>query len=119
MALLAKRLRAARVERSLSPYELAEHAGISEQQVHGMEHGEWDMGVLALARVAQALKTHLDWFVSDVRSLQEHTEALWRKNANLTREYPADLRFASKKEILIDLGLWEPVGPTSALKHGY
>jgi transcriptional regulator with XRE-family HTH domain len=119
MTLLAKRLRAARVERSLSPHDLAEQAGISEQQVRGMERGEGDMGVLALARVARALKKNLDWFVSDVGSLQEHTEGLWRKNANLTRDYPADLRLASKKEILIDLGLWEPVGPTSAVKHGY
>ena len=119
LALIAKRLRAAREERSLSPRDLAEQAGISEQQVQCMERGQWDMGVLALARVAQALKKNLDWFVSDVRSLKEHTEGLWRQNANLTREYPADLRLASKKEILIDLGLWESVGPTSALKHGY
>ena len=46
--------------------------------------------------------------------LAEHTEGLWRKNANVTRAYPADLRFLAKKEILVDLGLWEPIGSASA-----
>jgi transcriptional regulator with XRE-family HTH domain len=118
VALLAKRLRAARVERSLSPQDLAEQAGISEQQVRRMERGESAMGVLILAGVARALKKDLDWFVSDVRTLQEHTERLWRKNANLTRAYPADLRLPAKQEILIDLGLWEPIGQASAEEHG-
>jgi transcriptional regulator with XRE-family HTH domain len=119
LALFAKRLRAAREERSLSPQDLAEQAGIFEQQVRRMERGESDMGVLALARVARALEKDLDWFVSNVRTLQEHTEALWRKNANVTRAYPADFRFPAKKEILVDLGLWEPIGSASAEKHGY
>jgi transcriptional regulator with XRE-family HTH domain len=118
VALLAKGLRAARVERSLSPQDLAEQAGISEQQVRRMERGESAMGVLILARVARALKKDLDWFVSDVRTLQEHTERLWRKNANPTRAYPADLRLPAKKEILTDLDLWEPIGQASAEEHG-
>jgi transcriptional regulator with XRE-family HTH domain len=118
LALLAKRLRAARVERSLSPRDLAEQAGISEQQIRRMERGESDMGVLALAHVARALEKDLDWFFGDMRTLQEHTEGLWCKNANLTRAYPADLRFPVKKEILIGFGLWEPIGPASE-KHGY
>jgi transcriptional regulator with XRE-family HTH domain len=67
LALLAERLRAARVERSLSPQDLAEQAGISEQQVRRMERGESDIGILALARVGRALGKDLDWFVSDVR----------------------------------------------------
>jgi transcriptional regulator with XRE-family HTH domain len=115
LALIAKRLRASPVGRSLNPRDLAEQAGISEQQVRRMERGQSVMRMLALARVARAL----DWFVSDVRSLQEHTEGLWRKNANLTRAYPADLRLPAKKEILIDLGLWEPIGSASAEKHSY
>jgi transcriptional regulator with XRE-family HTH domain len=118
LALIAKRLRAAREERSLSPHDVAERAGISEQQVRRMERGESDMGVLALARVARALEKDLDWFVSNVRTLQEHTERLWRKNANVTRGYPADFRFPAKKEILVDLGLWEPIRSASAEKHG-
>ena len=74
---------------------------------------------LRAARVAaRALKKDLDWFVSDARTLQEHTERLWRKNANLTRAYPADLRLPAKKEILTDLGLWEPIGQASAEEHG-
>jgi transcriptional regulator with XRE-family HTH domain len=118
LALIAKRLRAAREERSLSPQDLAQQAGISEQQIRRMERGESDMGVLALARVARVLEKDLDWFVSNVRTLQEHTEGLWRKNANVTRAYPADLRFPVKKEILVDLGLWEPIGSGNSKKHG-
>jgi hypothetical protein len=34
------------------------------------------------------------------------------------RAYPADFRFPAKKEILVDLGMWEPIGSTSAEKHG-
>jgi hypothetical protein len=34
---------------------------------------------------ARVLDKGLDWFVSNVRTLQEHTEALWRKHANVTR----------------------------------
>jgi transcriptional regulator with XRE-family HTH domain len=118
LALIARRLRTAREERSLSPQDLAEQAGISEKQIRHMEHGESDMGVPALVRVARALGKNLDWFVSSVRTLQEHTEGLWRKNANVTRAYPADLRFPAKKEILVDMGLWEPTGSASAEKHG-
>ena len=69
LALIAKRFRVARVERSLSPRDLAEQA--------------------------------------------------WRKNANQARAYPADLRLPAKKEILIDLRLWQPIGSASAEKHGY
>jgi transcriptional regulator with XRE-family HTH domain len=118
LALIAKRLRAAREERSLSPRALAEQAGISEQQVRRMERGTSDIGVLALARVVRVLEKDLDWFVSNVCTLQEHTEGLWRKNANVTRAYPASLRFPAKKEILAGLGLWEPIGSASAEKHG-
>src|SRR6476646_4105377 len=100
LALIAKRLRAAREERSLSLHDLAERVGISEQQVRRMERGKSDIGVLALARVARALEKDLDWFASNVRTLQEHTEGLWRKNANVTRTYPAGFRFPAKKEIL-------------------
>ena len=118
LALIAKRLRAAREERSLSPRDLAEQAGISEHQVRRMERGTSDIGVLALARVVRILEKDLDWFVSNVRTLQEHTEGLWRKNANVTRAYPANFRSLAKKDILIDLGLWELLGSASAEKHG-
>jgi transcriptional regulator with XRE-family HTH domain len=118
LALIVKWLRTAREERSLSPQDLAEQAGISEKQIRRMEHGESDMDVLALVRVARALEKDLDWFVFNVRTLQEHTEGLWRKNANVTRAYPADLRFPAKQEILVDRGLWEPIGSASAEKHG-
>jgi len=98
--------------------EITVEPGVFIVQVRRMERGESDMGVLALARVARGLEKDLDWFAGDMRTLQEHTEGLWRKNANLTRAYPADLRFPAKKEILIGLGLWEPIGPASE-KHGY
>ena len=98
--------------------EITVEPGVFMVQVRRMERGESDMGVLAMARVARALEKDFDWFVGDMRTLQEHTEGLWRKNANLTRAYPADLRFPAKKEILIGLGLWEPIGPASE-KHGY
>src|SRR5690242_1152116 len=84
VALLAKRLRAARAERSLSPQDLAEQAGVSEEQVRCIERRESAMGVLILAGTERALKKNLDWFVSDLRTLQEHTERLWRRNANVT-----------------------------------
>jgi hypothetical protein len=48
---------------------------------------------LLLARVDRVLEKDLDWFVSKVRTLQEHTEGLWRKNAKVTRAYPANFRF--------------------------
>jgi len=118
LALIATRLRAAREDRSLSPQDLAEQAGISEQLLRRMERGESDMGVLVLARVARVLEKDLDWFVSNVRTLQEHTEGLWRKNANVTRAYPANFRSLAKRDILIDLGLWELLGSASAEKHG-
>jgi hypothetical protein len=51
-----------------------------------------------------------DGFASDVRTPQEQAEELWRKHANVTRPYPADLRFVAKKAILVELGLWEPAG---------
>jgi transcriptional regulator with XRE-family HTH domain len=118
LALLAKRLRAAREKQSPRPQDLAEQAGISKQQVHRMERSESNMAVLALALVAQVLEKDLDWFVSDVRKLKERTERLWRNNENVTRAYPADLRLPAKKEILIGLGLWEPVAPARAERYG-
>src|ERR1051325_3318125 len=103
VALLAKRLRTARVERSLSPQDLAGQAGVSEEQVRRIERRE---SVLLMAGMGRALRKNLESCGGALRTLQEHTQRLWRKHANVTRAYPADLRLPAKKEILTDPGLW-------------
>jgi hypothetical protein len=95
---------------------LTERLRSAREKESPMERSESNMGVLALAIVARVLQKDLDWFVSDLRKLKERTVRLWRNNANVTRSYPANLRLPAKKEILIGLGLWEPIAPELADK---
>ena len=82
--------------------------GLSHQQIRRIERGESDVSAVVLARIAQATSKKLQFFLGDIRTIEEQANYLWKRH-KLNEKLPGsrDAEFKAKKAILKSMGLWE------------
>lgn len=105
---LGSKIRSAREKKGLSLQQLGELVGLSDQQIRRIERGTADVGAVTLARIARGTDKPLEFFLGDIRTVEEQANYLWKRhkvNAKLPGSQDAD--FKAKKAILESMGLWE------------
>jgi transcriptional regulator with XRE-family HTH domain len=93
--LLGQRIRARRLEMEMSQQGLAEHLGVSFQQVQKYEKGVNRVGSTRLVEIARVLETDVDYFMGDMMGKKKPVVS--RFSTFLATKHGADIMDAMLK----------------------
>lgn len=107
--MIGRSIRTYRLNMNLSVGELSRRAAISDQQLHRIENGHTETGIMTLLRLSRELGTDITSLIPKLKSEQEQAEELWEAHG-LAKQLPgsAHADYRSQIELLRSMKLWVP-----------